>query len=81
MFQILHGELDARFRAKEYEAVCEIGEMIAVIDPTDETALRTVIRAMRRQKRSEEALVVYASFCAEYKKANDTDFGVPFKEM
>ena len=81
VFPLLHEELDARFRAKEYEAVCEIGEMIAVIDPTDETALRTVIRAMRRQKRTEEALVVYAAFCAGYKKANDTDFGVPFKEL
>ena len=78
---LLQEELDARFRAKDYEAVCEIGEMIAVIDPTDENALRTVIRAMRRQKRTEEALVVYAAFCAEYKKANDADFGIPFKEI
>ncbi len=78
---LLQEELDARFRAKDYEAVCEIGEMIAVIDPTDENALRTVIRAMRRQKRTEEALVVYAAFCAEYKKANDADFGLPFKEI
>ncbi len=81
VFPLLHEELEARFKAKEYEAVCEIGEMIAKIDPTDETALRTVIRAMRRQKRTEEALVVYAAFCAEYKKANDADFGVPFKEL
>ena len=78
---LLQEELEARFRAKDYEAVCEIGEMIAVIDPTDENALRTVIRAMRRQKRTEEALVVYAAFCAEYKKANDADFGIPFKEI
>ena len=78
---LLQEELDARFRAKDYEAVCEIGEMIAVIDPTDENALRTVIRAMRRQKRTEEALVVYAAFCAEYKKANDADFGLSFKEI
>ena len=78
---LLQEELDARFKAKDYEAVCEIGEMIAVIDPTDENALRTVIRVMRRQKRTEEALVVYAAFCAEYKKANDADFGIPFKEI
>ncbi len=81
VFPLLHEELEARFRAKEYEAVREIGEMIAVIDPTDETALRTVIKAMRRQKRTEEALVVYATFCAEYKKANDADFGIPFKAI
>ena len=78
---LLQEEIDARFRAKDYEAVCEIGEMITVIDPTDENAMRMVIKAMRRQKRTEEALVVYAAFCAEYKKANDADFGLPFKEI
>ncbi len=81
VFTLLQEELESRLKAKEYEAVCEIGEMIANIDPTDENALRGIIRAMRRQKRTEEALVVYASFCAEYKKANGSDFGVPFKEI
>ena len=78
---LLQEELDARFKSKEYEAVCEIGEMISVIDPTDENAMRMTIRAMRRQKRIEEALVTYSSFCAEYKKDNGSDFGTAFKDI
>ena len=78
---LLHEEADLRLKSKDYEAVREIGEMAVTIDPTDEKALHVVIQALRRQKLTEEALVFYASFCAEYKKANGTDFGTPFKEI
>ncbi len=55
--------------------------MISRIDPVDENSLRTVIRALKRQKRIEEALVTYSTFCTEYKKANDADFGIAFKAL
>lgn len=81
VYPLLQEEIAARFKAREYEAVCEIGAMMTAIDPTDETAMRTVIHALRRQKRTEEALVVYAAFCAEYKKADGSDFPIAFKNI
>lgn len=81
LMPLLQEEMELRFKAKEYEAVYEIGEMIAGIDPTDETAMRTVIQTLRRQKKTEEALVKYASFCAEYKKENGTDYQLAFKNI
>ena len=78
---ILQEEIEARFKAREYEAVYELWEMITRIDPVDEGALRTVIRALKRQKRIEEALIAYSTFCTEYKKANDADFGTAFKNL
>ena len=81
LMPLLQEEMALRFKEKEYEAVCEIGDMIAEIDPTDETALRTVIQTLRRQKRTEEALVRYASFCSEYKKENGTDYPLAFKNI
>ena len=81
LMPFLQEEMSRRFNAKENESVCEIADMISEIDPTDETALRTVIQTLRRQKKTEEALVRYASFCSEYKKENGTDYNVPFKSI
>lgn len=55
--------------------------MIGRIDPVDESSMQVVIRALKRQKRIEEALVLYSTFCSEYKKANDADFGKSFREL
>ncbi len=76
---LLHNELEDRFRKKDYEAVYEIGEMARRIDPLDEFALEIVLKALKKQKRVEEALVLYSTFCSEYKKVNDADFNVAFK--
>ncbi len=78
---LLQEEIESRFKSRNYEAVYEIWEMISRIDPVDENSLRTVIRALKRQKRIEEALVTYSTFCTEYKKANDADFGMAFKAL
>ncbi len=76
---LLHNELEDRLKKKDYEAIYEIGEMARRIDPLDELALEITIKALKKQKRVEEALVLYSTFCSEYKKVNDADFNVAFK--
>ena len=78
---LMEQEIALRFRERDYEAVYEIGEMLSKIDPVNEDAMRTVVRALKRQKRVEEALVVYSAFCADYKKNCDADFPTPFREI
>lgn len=81
LLPILLEELEKRFKAREYEAVCEIGEMIWSIDPTNEDSLRIVVRALRLLRRSEESLMKYAAFCAEYKKNNGMDYPIPYRSI
>ncbi len=78
---LLQDEMERRYRSKDYGAVLELWEMIGRIDPVDESSMQVVIRALKRQKRIEEALVLYSTFCSEYKKANDADFGKSFREL
>lgn len=79
VFPLLQDEIEHRFKVKDYEAVYEIREMISRIDPVDEASFLVTVRALKRQKRIEEALVLYSTFCNNYKKLNDTDFSTPFK--
>ena len=52
-----------------------------VIDPLDEEALKAMVRVLRKQKRVEEAIVLYSNYCSEYKKLNDEDYSTPFKNL
>lgn len=78
---MLHKEIDDRYSRREWQAVCEIAEMLFWIDPLDEKAMKSQICAMKKMKMVEEALVVYARFTAEHKKTFGTEYEIPFNKI
>ena len=78
---LLDNELQKRYDLKEYQAVVEITRIIAFIDPIDEKSMKLSIWALKKQKRTEEALVCYATFCSEYKKMYDSDYPIKFTDL
>lgn len=80
-FPFLKEALASYYKARNSQAVYEVGRMLLDIDPTDEDTFKMVVRSLKRQRRTEEALVFYSSFCSEYKKENDEDYPVAFKSI
>ena len=78
---ILHKEIEKRCASRDYTAVTEIAEMIFNVDPLDEQALAYLIKALRKLKRNDDALVQYAKFAAEYRKVYDSEYNVPFDKI
>ena len=78
---LLQRELSKNLKVKNYPYVEQICQMMMVIDPLDEEALKAMVRVLRKQKRVEEAIVLYSNYCSEYKKLNDEDYSTPFKNL
>lgn len=78
---ILQKEIANRFSLREYQAVTEIAKMIFNIDPLDEATLALLVKSLRKLKRTDEALVQYAKFAAEYRKVYDSEYAVPFDKI
>lgn len=81
LLPILYAELERRFGAKDVKATVEISDMLLSIDPLDEKALKFSVNALKIYKRTEESLVRYATFVAEYKKIYGSDYPIPFAKI
>ena len=74
----LQDRLKASFRSGRYADTVEIAKLLFEIDPLDEMALSYQVRALRKLRLKQEAIVRTSEFAAEYKRLNGVDFsGVP----
>lgn len=51
------------------------------IDPFSEIALNYTVCTLKRANKHDKAMLEYASFCKEYRKAMNEDYPVPFQEI
>lgn len=77
----LQTQIEEKKRAGAWADIIEIADMLLMIDPLDETAIKYQIQSLKHIKRKEDALLRYAAFTAEYRKIHDTDYPVSFNQM
>ena len=78
---ILGIAVEKEYENKEYQTVISICESLFEIDPLDEKALTFMIRAQKKLKMNEEAMLSYSLFVNEYKKVYESDYKIPFAEI
>lgn len=77
----LQTQLNEKKQAEAYADTIEIADILLQIDPLDENALKYQVQALRHIKRKEDALLRYATFTAEYRKINDSEYPISFDQI
>lgn len=78
---LLHSQIQKCFDSHDWAAVMAIADVLFAIDPLDEQVLQYAIRSLKYLRHSEDALVRYADFNAEYRAVNGEDYPVPFSKI
>lgn len=78
---ILQKEIQNKYASRQWQAVCEIADILFWIDPVDDQALKYYVSSLKKMKMVEEALVVFARFSSDYRKMFGNDYEEPFKTL
>ncbi len=81
LINLFTSEMETYYGRKSYFTVVELAEIVLVSDPLNEQAMIWLVNALVRLKRSDEAMVRYSSFAAEYLTAYESEYEREFKSL
>ncbi len=74
-------EMENYWNRKSYLTVVEMADIVLVCDPLNEQALIWLVNALVKLKKSDEAMVRYSSFAAEYLSDYESEYNRDFKSL
>ncbi len=81
LINLFVSEMENYYGRKQYLTVVELAEIVLVSDPLNEQAMIWLLNALVKLKNSDEAMVRYSAFAAEYLNAYESEYDRGFKSL
>ncbi len=81
LINLFTSEMENYFIRRSYLTVVELAEIVLVCDPLNEQAMIWLVNALMKLKRTDDAMVKYSAFAAEYLSAYESEYNRDFKAL
>ncbi len=81
LINLFSSEMENYYAKKSYFTVVELADIVLLSDPLNEQAMVWLVNALVRLKRSDDAMVRYSAFAAEYLAAYEMEYERDFKGL